>query len=1299
VSSIERAPSRIPDASGVEPFSRRGALNPQYRAGSAQSVEWNISRVRADEVWHSLLISGTGALVAGMDTGVDWFHPALRDNYRGYNPHGPSNHIYSWYDATDQGALYPVDGHGHGSHTLGTIVGQGGIGVAPGARWIGVRVLNNLGYGYDSWIHAGFQWLLAPGGDPSKAPDVVNCSWGNDNAHLTTFRDDLQALRAAHILAVVANGNDGPDRGSVSSPASLPGAFAVGAVDQYDVVANFSARGPSPWGEIRPHVAAPGVRVHSSTPGGAYASKQGTSMAAPHVSGVAAMLRSVSPTVSITQTIHIITSTAVPLGTQVPNNDTGWGRVDAFAAVAALAQSGFITGTVRQTPEPQTWTSNPIAGATVIATPHGDGGGGTTVTAVDGTYRLGLAPGIYDLKALAFGYHTMALWGVPVVSNTTTVRDFTLARQPTGSLRVRVTDASTHQLITATVSLLDAPREVVTHTHTFALPADTYTVRAHRLSYRVVTATAAITVGEVTSVDLALPSAPSILLVDSGGWYYESEVPYFRQALDDLSYAYHEWPIRRLPDDLPSASDLAPYDIVVWTAPRDAPGYIGAGDAVAEYLEDGGRLLLTGQDVGFWDGGGSGVYWSPYYANYLKTRLVDDNAPTRVLEGVGQSILTGTTITIAGAGGADNQDYPDVISITDADAARPIMTYRGGGCGGVQVGTCLNYRVVYFPFGIEGINNRIDRRHVMDRSLTWLSATPPAVGLELEPERQLGIGSPGSTVTYRVRVRHVGQSGGPDDAILTLEGPSWHTELSDATLTLSPCTSSTVVISVTIPSTATWDLRDVITLTVRSSLSPTLALSAELTTKAPAPILLVDDDRWYDQRATYEGTMEEARLPYDLWQTSPGAGGRHGPGPPLEILQRYPAVVWWTGYDWYAPVTAGETAALAAYLDGGGRLFLSSQDFLHRHHDDPFAREYLGVLTYSESITPTLITGVSDNLVGDGLGPWPLSYPHGYRNWSDGLMPAPGTGVAFRDQGRRATALTRRADGHATLFLAFPFEALPADARPKLMKQAVGWLSSLGGSTLEAHPRSLNLGDSLTYTITLRNDGLEPVAASLSNTLPGEIAVDIQTLVGPGSYDPIQRRISWRGSVECGKAVTVAYQAVVFTPTVLGGPVVNSARVRLEDYALALDRSARVRVDAPDLSSSTFDCQPVVVRPGRAVTCTLSLVNAGPLTADEATAHIHPPGAYSLEPASLWTSKGTVEQGVDSIVWRGPLVAGGRALLTFQLTVSPNPVQQTLYGVAFLEDGVGGAWERPVWLSIDPWQIHLPVLMKEDRRR
>ncbi|MBE9507684.1 MAG: S8 family serine peptidase, partial [Chloroflexi bacterium] len=356
--------------------------DPEFAIRNLQSIEWGIARIRADEVWASLHISGTGTVVAGMDTGVDWIHPALQPNYRGYNPHGPSNHTYSWYDATG-GALYPTDGHGHGSHTMGTTVGQGGIGVAPGAQWIAVKVLNNYGYGYDSWIHAGFQWLLAPGGDPNRAPDVVNCSWGSDNGYLTTFQSDLQALRAVGIFAVFSNGNAGPWEGTVGSPASLPEAFAVGATDSDDEVANFSSRGPSPWGEIRPHVAAPGVGVRSSLPGGVYGSMNGTSMAAPHVSGIVALLRSVSPTLSITRTAFIITSTAVPLGDSIPNNDTGWGRVDSFAAVATLAHPGFITGTVVRTGD-----SVPISGASVSAVPRDGGGGGTATTDDDGDYLL-----------------------------------------------------------------------------------------------------------------------------------------------------------------------------------------------------------------------------------------------------------------------------------------------------------------------------------------------------------------------------------------------------------------------------------------------------------------------------------------------------------------------------------------------------------------------------------------------------------------------------------------------------------------------------------------------------------------------------------------------------------------------------------------------------------------------------------------------------------------------------------------------------------------------------------------------
>jgi len=225
-------------------------------------------------------------------------------------------------------------------------VGEEGIGVAPGAQWIAVRVLDTQGYGYDSWIHEGFQWLLSPDGDPARAPDVVNCSWGNSNGYMTTFQSDLEALQAAGIFAVFANGNDGPDEGTVGSPASLPEAFAVGASDPYDEVAYFSSRGPSPWGEIRPHVVAPGVKVLSSLPGGVYGEMSGTSMAAPHVAGTVALLRSVSPTLSVARAAYVVTSTALSLGSYTPNNDTGWGRVDTFAAVVALAHPGFITGTV-----------------------------------------------------------------------------------------------------------------------------------------------------------------------------------------------------------------------------------------------------------------------------------------------------------------------------------------------------------------------------------------------------------------------------------------------------------------------------------------------------------------------------------------------------------------------------------------------------------------------------------------------------------------------------------------------------------------------------------------------------------------------------------------------------------------------------------------------------------------------------------------------------------------------------------------------------------------------------------------
>jgi len=330
-----------------------------------EAIEWNILKIKADSVWAEGF-TGQGVVVGGADTGYAWDHPALLGHYRGWNG-SAADHAYNWHDATGGSPESPIDPYGHGTPTMGTMVGDDGadnsIGVAPGARWIGCRNMDDGGYGTPARYIECYEWFIAPtdlngqNPRPDLAPDIINNSWSCTASEGCTDPNVLltaaQAVRDAGILTVHSAGNTGSACETVNAPAAIyTESFTVGATDRSDNIASFSSRGPvtvDGSDRLKPNVSAPGYLVRSSIPPTYYRNMSGTSMAAPHVAGLAALLLSVAPTLNVGELETLIETTATPLtttqtcggvpGTQVPNNTFGWGRVDAWAAYQRLKQT------------------------------------------------------------------------------------------------------------------------------------------------------------------------------------------------------------------------------------------------------------------------------------------------------------------------------------------------------------------------------------------------------------------------------------------------------------------------------------------------------------------------------------------------------------------------------------------------------------------------------------------------------------------------------------------------------------------------------------------------------------------------------------------------------------------------------------------------------------------------------------------------------------------------------------------------------------------------------------------------
>ncbi len=463
---------------------------------SILSVEPNITHVGAPDVW-ALGYTGENIVVANIDTGVRYTHQALLPHYRGNLGGGSYNHNYNWWDPYGDYPSYPGDTNGHGTHTMGTMVGDDNssnkIGMAPGAEWIACRACSTTECS-DAALLSCAQFMVAPwnlsgaDADSSKRPNVINNSWGDcETSYNNWYQGVVNNWQAAGIYPVFSNGNASncgystpPGLNTVGNPARYGNVTGVGSSGQTDgQYATHSNWGPTdnpdtinPRGYpyLKPQVIAPGVNIRSSVNTGDAAYEggwSGTSMSAPHVTGLIALMWSAAPCLigdyANSETIIEQTATAIPYASggtpapgpgNVPNYATGWGEIDALAATQAAisyCSDSSLIGKVTRSSDNEPIANALISAASTITN--------STYTDFKGDYSLSLYSGLYTVTASSYGYFTEVIPDVNV-ANTTTL-NIALDPVSTSTVSGTVTDETTDWPIYAKITIDGYPGDPI----------------------------------------------------------------------------------------------------------------------------------------------------------------------------------------------------------------------------------------------------------------------------------------------------------------------------------------------------------------------------------------------------------------------------------------------------------------------------------------------------------------------------------------------------------------------------------------------------------------------------------------------------------------------------------------------------------------------------------------------------------------------------------------------------------------------------------------------------------------------
>ena len=565
-------------------------------ASAPAGTPWHLQNIGAPQAW-AAGFRGQGIRIGHLDTGIDAGSPELAGKIAAFQEFNADG---------DKVSSGPHDTEQHGTHTAGLLVGKT-VGVAPDAKVLSALVLPNS-EGTFAQVIAGMQWVLDPdnNADTNDGANVVSMSLGLPGTY-QEFVNPVQNMLKAGVIPVFAIGNFGPNPGSTGSPGNIPDVIGVGAVDQSGNVAGFSSRGPVTWTGaftgtfVKPDVVAPGVDITSSYPGGGYGSRSGTSQAAPIAAGAVAVLLSAKPGSSIDTIKNALYGSASNAGNK--NNTVGYGTIN---LPGALGKLGVNTGNPAPAPQPapvpQPAPAPQPAPQPAPAQPTGPGGFALCATE-------GSKCNFSGEKQVAYG----------------TAGKYNYANKTNGVECSNVAFGDPAPGVLKGCFIRDIPQT--------QQPAP-------------------------TPAPAPAPSTgkkPSILLVDDDRGQGADVTANLRDAIKANAATGGAFVLDRARGAIP-ASELNRYDVVIWATGEQYENTLDAGDqqALQQYLAQGGRLIVTGQDIGYDIGSGS------FYRDILKTRFVADSSGTAKF--VTSGALGNVAYNLNAAGSAQNQFYPDVIS-------------------------------------------------------------------------------------------------------------------------------------------------------------------------------------------------------------------------------------------------------------------------------------------------------------------------------------------------------------------------------------------------------------------------------------------------------------------------------------------------------------------------------------------------------------------------------------------------------------------------------------------------------------